>query len=189
MTVDKTRIEAAVVELLHAIGEDPAREGLATTPTRVAEAYTEFFAGIGADPLDHLRETLAVSELSDAVVLTDISFRSICEHHLLPFIGVAHLAYLPRDKVVGLGKLPRVVATIAARPQVQERLTEQIADAIEEGLSARGVLVVLDAAHQCVAARGLEQPNTRTITMASRGQLTDVRARAELMALIGGPRG
>jgi len=189
MTVDKTRIEAAVVELLRAIGEDPKRAGLTTTPRRVAEAYAEFFAGIGADPLDHLQETLAVSELSDAVILTDIAFRSICEHHLLPFIGVAHVAYLPLNKVVGLGKLPRVVATIAARPQVQERLTEQIADALEQGLDARGVLVVLDAAHQCVAARGLEQPNTRTITMASRGHLSDAHARAELMALIGGPRG
>jgi len=189
MTVDKARIEAAVMELLRAIGEDPSREGLTTTPARVADAYEEFFAGIGADPVDHLSDTLAVSELSDAVVLTDISFRSICEHHLLPFIGVAHVAYLPRHKVVGLGRLPRVVATLAARPQVQERLTEQIADALEEGLHARGVLVVLDAAHQCVAARGLEQPNTRTITMASRGELADVHARAELMALIGGPRG
>lgn len=189
MTVDKTRIEAAVTELLRAIGEDPSRDGLSTTPARVADAYEEFFAGIGEDPVDHLRDTLAVSELSDAVVLTDISFRSICEHHLLPFIGVAHLAYLPRNKVVGLGRLPRVVATIAARPQVQERLTEQIADALEEGLEARGVMVVLDAAHQCVAARGLEQPNTRTITMASRGELSDVHARTELMALIGGPRG
>jgi GTP cyclohydrolase I len=135
-----------------------------------------------------LRETLDVDELSDAVVLTDIAFRSICEHHLLPFIGVAHVAYLPRNKVVGLGKLPRVIATLAARPQVQERLTEQIADALETGLEAQGVLVVLDAAHQCVAARGLEQPNTRTITMASRGALAGVAARAELMALIGGPR-
>jgi GTP cyclohydrolase I len=188
MTVDKPRIEAAVLELLLAIGEDPLRHGLVTTPARVAESYTEFFAGIGADPLDHLRETLDVDELSDAVVLTDIAFRSICEHHLLPFIGVAHVAYLPRNKVVGLGKLPRVIATLAARPQVQERLTEQIADALETGLEAQGVLVVLDAAHQCVAARGLEQPNTRTITMASRGALAGVAARAELMALIGGPR-
>jgi GTP cyclohydrolase I len=188
MTVDKARIEAAVVELLLAIGEDPMRQGLTTTPARVADAYSEFFEGVGADPLDHLRETLAVEELSDAVVLTDISFRSICEHHLLPFIGVAHVAYIPRHKVVGLGKLPRVIATVAARPQVQERLTEQVADALEQGLDARGVLVVMDAAHQCVAARGLEQPRTRTITMASRGDLTDVAARAELMALIGGPR-
>jgi GTP cyclohydrolase I len=186
MTVDRARIEAAVVELLHAIGEDPKREGLTTTPTRVAQAYVEFFAGIGADPLEHLKETLDVSELSDAVVLTDISFRSICEHHLLPFIGVAHVAYLPHNKVVGLGRLPRVVATLAARPQVQERLTEQIADALAEGLDARGVLVVLDARHQCVAARGVEQPNTRTITMASRGDLAEAAARAELIALIGG---
>ena len=189
MTVDKIRIEAAVVELLLAIGEDPTRHGLTTTPCRVAEAYEEFFAGIGANPLDHLRETLDVAELSDAVILTDIAFRSICEHHLLPFIGVAHVAYLPKNKVVGLGNLPRVIATVAARPQVQERLTEQIADALEQGLNARGVLVVLDAAHQCVAARGLEQLNTRTITVVARGDLADATARAELMALIGGPRG
>ncbi|MDH6277744.1 GTP cyclohydrolase I [Aurantimicrobium minutum] len=189
MAIDRARIEAAVVELLHAIGEDPAKANFSSTPERVAEAYSEFFAGVGQDPLDHLRESVPIDQLSDAVVVTDITVRSMCEHHLLPFLGVAHVAYLPGDRVVGLGKLPRVVNTLAARPQMQESLTEQIADALVEGLDPRGVVVVIEARHQCVAARGVEQTNSRTITIASRGELTEPAARAEIMALIGPPGG
>ena len=189
MTIDRARIEAAVVELLHAIGEDPTKAHFSSTPERVAEAYAEFFAGVGQDPLDHLRESVPIDQLSDAVVVTDITVRSMCEHHLLPFLGVAHVAYLPGDRVVGLGKLPRVVNTFSARPQMQESLTEQIADALVEGLDPRGVLVVIEARHQCVAARGVEQTNSRTITIASRGELTEPAARAEIMTLIGSAGG
>ena len=187
MAIDTRRIEAAVVELLTAIGEDPTRPGLATTPQRIAEAYSEFFSGLDADPLDHLRETIDVGDRTgEAVVLRDIEFRSMCEHHLLPFTGVAHLAYLPDRRVVGLGRLPRVVETLSSRPQVQERLTDEIADALETGLEPRGVLVVLDAKHGCVNARGVRQAHSSTVTMASRGLLTDPVARADVMALIGG---
>lgn len=185
--VDKPRVEAAVIELLAAIGEDAERPGLERTPARVAEAYSEFFSGIGQDPLEHLRESVPVGDdgNGEVVLLRDIAFRSICEHHLLPFLGKAHVAYLPGDRVVGLGRLPLVVDTLASRPQLQERLTEQIADALERGLEARGVLVVLDAVHGCVAARGVRQANSSTVTVASRGALAEPARRAELFALIG----
>ncbi|GGE91595.1 GTP cyclohydrolase I FolE [Mycetocola zhadangensis] len=185
--VDKPRIEAAVVELLAAIGEDSSREGLARTPARVAEAYAEFFAGLDENPLEHLRESVPVGDAGngEVVLLRDIAFRSICEHHLLPFLGTAHVAYLPSDRVVGLGRLPLVVNTLASRPQLQERLTEQIADALEQGLRARGVLVVLDAVHGCVTARGPRQAASSTVTVASRGELTEPARRAEIFAMIG----
>lgn len=190
--VDRRRIESAVTELLLAIGEDPGRDGLESTPQRVAEAYVEFFGGVGADPLEHLRETIptgspdAVGQLTgETVIVRDIAFRSVCEHHLLPFVGVAHIAYIPGDAVVGLGRLPRVVDTLASRPQVQERLTEQIAGAIDEGLAPRGVLVVLDASHQCVTTRGARQTASSTVTVASRGDLRSGSARSDVIALIG----
>lgn len=189
MAIDTARIEAAVAELLDAIGEDPARPGLRETPQRVADAYRDFFAGIGQDPLDHLAETAEFdgeTGLGDLVLLRDIQFRSMCEHHLLPFLGVAHVAYLPAARVVGLGKLPRVVETLASRPQLQERLGEQIADALDAGLRPRGVLVVLDAVHGCVSARGAHQAGSSTVTVAARGELRDAVVRAEAMALIGG---
>ncbi|WP_243855084.1 GTP cyclohydrolase I FolE [Diaminobutyricimonas sp. TR449] len=186
-SIDTGRIEAAVTELLLAIGEDPHREGLTQTPQRIAEAYADFFAGVSADPQQHLTDTVGVGdETGELVLLRDIEFRSMCEHHLLPFIGVAHIAYLPGERVVGLGKLPRVVETLSSRPQLQERLTEQIADALDQGLAPRGVLVVLDARHSCVTARGTRQSQSTTLTMASRGVLTDPVARAEVVALIGG---
>ncbi|TFD77216.1 GTP cyclohydrolase I FolE [Cryobacterium sp. Sr8] len=186
MAVDKARIEAAVAEILAAIGEDPARPGLETTPQRVAEAYAEIFAGLEQDPLAPLRDTIPVGpDTGELVLLRNISFRSTCEHHLLPFIGTAHLAYLPSDRVVGLGRLPAVVEILAARPQVQERLTEEIAEALQVGLRPRGILVVLDAVHGCVSARGQRQVGSSTVTMASRGELTDPVARAEIIALIG----
>ena len=186
MAIDTGRIEAAVAEILAAIGEDPQRPGLATTPQRVAQAYGDFFSGLGNDPVDHLTETveLAAGERGELVLLRDIEFRSICEHHLLPFIGTAHLAYVPRTKVVGLGKLPRVVETLASRPQLQERLTEEIASALETGLDPLGVMVVLDAVHGCVSARGVRQAKSSTITMATRGSLAEPVARAEIMSLI-----
>lgn len=185
--IDRERIEAAVEELLRAIGEDPDREGLASTPRRVADAYAEFFAGLGQDPLEHLADSVPIGDHDpEVVLLRDIGFRSICEHHLLPFLGVAHVAYLPGERVVGLGRIPRVVETLAARPQLQERLTEEIADTIQRGLDARGVLVVLDAVHGCVTARGQRQSGSSTVTIASRGALDEPAARTEIMALIGG---
>jgi GTP cyclohydrolase I len=187
MTIDTGRIEAAVAEILAAIGENPGRAGLVATPQRVAEAYRDFFSGLGVDPLDHLVDSveLGSNELSELVLLRDIDFRSICEHHLLPFTGRAHLAYVPHKRVVGLGRLPRVVETLASRPQLQERLTEEIADALNTGLAPQGVLVVIDAVHGCVSARGARQAKSSTVTMATRGSLADPVVRAEIMALIG----
>jgi GTP cyclohydrolase I len=193
--IDTGRVEAAVAEILAAIGEDSARPGLVATPSRVAEAYADFFSGLSVDPLSYLTETvelqLAEGELGELVLLRDIDFRSMCEHHLLPFLGVAHVAYLPNKRVVGLGKLPKVVDTLASRPQLQERLTEEIADALQTGLDARGVLVILDASHRCVTARGARQAKSTTVTMASRGVLSNPVERAEVIALIasGGHRG
>ena len=188
MAIDSARIEAAVVELLAAIGEDPARPGLEATPRRVAETYAEFFSGIGEDPLSHLGDATDLGakdgELGELVLLRDVGFRSICEHHLLPFTGVAHVAYVPGERIVGLGRLPRVVETLSSRPQLQERLGEQIADVIETGLKPRGVLVVLDARHGCVAARGTRQVNSTTVTVASRGTLSDPVAQAAVLATI-----
>lgn len=183
--VDTARVRAAVTEMLLAIGEDPARAGLAATPDRVARAYEEFFSGVGVDPLIHLQDFIPGDD-GEIVLVRDIEFRSICEHHLLPFIGVAHLAYAPAGRIVGLGRLPRVVETIASRPQLQERLTEEIADALDAGLQPKGVLVVLDAVHGCVAARGVRQAQSSMVTVASRGILADPVQRAEIMALIGG---
>ncbi|CAN5349429.1 GTP cyclohydrolase I FolE [soil metagenome] len=188
MAIDSGRIEAAVAEILAAIGENPARPGLASTPQRVAASYAEFFSGLGIDPVDHLRESVPTDGVGDLVLMRDIRFRSTCEHHLLPFTGVAHLAYLPGDRVVGLGRLPLVVDTLASRPQLQERLGEEIADALQAGLAPRGVLVVLDAVHGCVAVRGSRQADSSTVTVASRGALSDPVQQAGVLALVGAPR-
>ena len=194
MAVDRDRIARAVREILEAIGEDPERPGLKATPQRVADAYDEFFAGIHEDPAAPLQHTISVSRgpapdtlPSGAVMVRDIQFRSVCEHHLLLFRGRAHIAYLPGEKVVGLGALPKVVDILAARPQVQERLGEQIADTIADALDARGVLVVMDASHNCVTMRGERQRDASTVTIAARGELAEPAARAELVALMTGP--
>lgn len=181
--VDAQRIQAAVRELIFAIGEDPDRAELLATPTKVAEAYAGFFAGIHQDPLAVLADTFP-AEHNEVVILKDIELVSICEHHLLPFTGNAHIAYLPSNRVAGLGRLAAVVEILAARPQLQENLTAQIADAIETGLDARGVIVVVEAKHQCVASRGARQPEVNTITMASRGAFSEPSYRAEVMGLI-----
>jgi len=193
VAVDRDRVAAAVRDILVAIGEDPDRPGLKATPQRVADAYADFFAGVGADAAEPLAHTISVSRgpapdtlPSGAVLLRDIRFRSVCEHHLLPFAGRAHIAYLPGEQVVGLGALPKVVDVLAARPQVQERLGEQIADTIAASLDARGVLVVLAARHECVTMRGGRQPDAATITIAARGELAAPSARAEIMMLVTG---
>jgi len=187
MAFDSTSIETAVADILVAIGEDAGRPGLVDTPHRVAQAYAEFFSGVGVDPRMHLADAvdLEPGQRGELVLLRGLDFRSVCEHHLLPFLGTAHVAYVPGDRIVGLGSLARVVETLASRPQLQERLTEEIADALADGLGAQGVLVVLDAVHGCVTARGPRQTNSSTVTMASRGTLADPVQRAEVMTLIG----
>ncbi|WP_166980336.1 GTP cyclohydrolase I FolE [Paramicrobacterium fandaimingii] len=184
--VDRERIEAATRELLAAIGERTDRIGLENTPKRVAESYAEFFHGVGEDPLEFLGEGMPLEpgDSGEIVIVRDIAFRSMCEHHLLPFIGTAHVAYAPGERVVGLGRIPRVVEVLAARPQVQERLGEQIAEALSTGLQAAGVLVIMDAAHSCVTARGTQQTRSTTVTLASRGTFADPVGRAEVVALI-----
>ncbi|MGM1017126.1 MAG: GTP cyclohydrolase I [Actinomycetota bacterium] len=196
MAVDRARVESLTRELLAAIGEDPARPGLTQTPARMADLYAEYFAGVGEDPAAPLAHTISVARgpapdtlPSGAVLLRGIRFRSVCEHHLLPFAGHAHIAYLPGEQVVGLGALVKVVEILAARPQVQERLGEQIADTIDAHLDTRGVLVVLDATHGCVTMRGGRQPEASTLTIAARGEYSEPIARTELITLIGSGRG
>jgi len=179
-------MERAVREILAAVGEDPDREGLLDTPARVARMYAELFAGLRPDPARHLKRVF--SETYDELVLVrDISFNSMCEHHLLPFMGTAHLGYLPRGKVVGLSKLARVVEEVSHRPQVQERMTHQIADLMQQELDAKGVIVVIEAAHTCMSIRGVRKPGSITITSAVRGLFkTNPASRAEVMAFIQG---
>jgi GTP cyclohydrolase I len=185
---DPARIEAAVRELLSAIGEDPDRDGLLATPRRVASMYAELFSGFHDDPDRHLTVTFA-AEHDEMVMVRDIPFASLCEHHLVPFIGKTHVAYIPsRDgRITGLSKLARLVDAYAHRLQVQERMTTQVADTIERVLAPRGVLVVVEAEHLCMSMRGVKKPGTLTITSAVRGLFrTDSSTRAEAMAFIHG---
>ena len=183
---DLARIERAVKEILAAVGEDPDREGLLETPARVARMYAEMFAGLNADPSRHLQRTFT-ERYDEMVLVRDISFCSMCEHHLLPFLGKAHIGYLPRGKVVGLSKLGRIVEEISKRPQVQERMTHQIADLMQAELDPKGVVVVLEAEHTCMSIRGIKKPGALTITSAVRGLFkTNESSRAEAMALIHG---
>ncbi|MCA8996738.1 MAG: GTP cyclohydrolase I FolE [Planctomycetaceae bacterium] len=186
--VDKTRIEHAVREILAAIGEDPDRDGLQETPARVARMYAELFGGLHADPARHLKKVF--QETYDELVLVrDISFNSMCEHHLLPFIGTAHVGYIPRGSVVGLSKLARIVEEISHRPQVQERMTQQVADLLVEELDPKGVIVVLEAEHSCMTIRGIRKPGSLTVTSAVRGLFRkNESSRAEAMSLIYGKR-
>ena len=155
--VDHERIQRAVREILAAVGEDPDRSGLLETPARVGRMYAEMFAGLHADPKRHL-ERVFEETYDELVLVRDISFNSMCEHHLLPFMGKAHVGYLPRGKVVGLSKLARVVDEVSRKPQVQERMTHQVADLISQELDAKGVVVVLEAEHTCMTIRGLRSP-------------------------------
>jgi GTP cyclohydrolase I len=182
--IDEKRIAAAVREILLAIGENPDREGLRRTPARVAKMYAEMFAGMNVNPAEHLK-TFFEEKYDEMVVLRDVSFHSMCEHHLLPFEGKAHIAYLPNGKVVGLSKLARVVDAFAQRPQVQERLTTQIADILMSELKAQGVAVVMEAVHTCMTCRGVRKPGSVMVTSAVRGVCcTNGSTRAEVMSLL-----
>jgi GTP cyclohydrolase I len=186
--VDRVRIEKAVREILFSIGEDPDREGLRETPGRVARMYAEMFSGLHTDARALLRKTFT-QKYDEMVVVKDIIFESMCEHHLLPFRGKAHIAYLPNGKIVGLSKLARVVEALSRRPQVQERMTEELADLIEEELNARGVAVILEASHACMTIRGVRKPSSICTTSAMRGGFrANPSTRSELMALIYGSR-
>ncbi|MEU0159459.1 GTP cyclohydrolase I FolE [Streptomyces sp. NPDC006261] len=182
---DEKRAEAAVRELLIAVGEDPDREGLKETPGRVARAYKEILAGLRQEPEDVLTTTFDLGH-DEMVLVKDIEIMSLCEHHLLPFHGVAHVGYIPAEtgKITGLSKLARLVDVFARRPQVQERLTTQVADSLMRILEARGAIVVIEAEHMCMSVRGIRKPGAKTTTSAVRGQLRDASTRAEAMSLI-----
>ncbi|NQY55827.1 MAG: GTP cyclohydrolase I FolE [Ilumatobacteraceae bacterium] len=187
---DIARIEAAVREILAAIGEDPTRDGLLETPARVARMYAEITDGLRTDPAEHLTTTFEADH-DEIVLVRDIPFSSLCEHHLMPFIGTAHVGYVPgpTGRITGLSKLARVVDGFARRPQVQERLTTQVVNALEETLEPKGAIVVLEAEHLCMSIRGVRKPGALTVTSAVRGLFrSDPRSRAEAMALIGNQR-
>ncbi|MBL8850996.1 MAG: GTP cyclohydrolase I FolE [Planctomycetaceae bacterium] len=182
--VDLPRIERAVREILAAVGEDPDRPSLVETPARVARMYAELFCGLRSDPSRHMKKVFE-EQYDELVLVRDISFNSMCEHHLLPFMGVAHVGYLPKGKVVGLSKLARVVEEISKRPQVQERMTHDIAELVHKELDAKGVIVVLEATHTCMTIRGITKPGSLTVTSAVRGLFrTNQSSRAEAMSLI-----
>lgn len=186
--VDLPRIENAVREILTAVGEDPDREGLRETPARVARMYAELFRGIHQDPRVHLRKFFT-EKYDEMVLVRDISFNSMCEHHLLPFIGKAHIGYIPAGKVVGLSKLARVVEEVSHRPQVQERMTEEIANLLIEELQVKGVAVVIEAAHSCMSVRGIRKPGSICVTSAMKGIFrSNLSSRSEVMTLIYGNR-
>ncbi|NLE59796.1 MAG: GTP cyclohydrolase I FolE [Planctomycetes bacterium] len=182
--MDLDRIAAAVREILLAVGENPDREGLKQTPLRVARMYAEVFGGLHESPRQHLK-TFFTEQYDELVVLRDIPFHSVCEHHLLPFAGDAHIAYLPDGRIVGVSKLARVVEAYARRPQVQERMTSQIADLLMEELHAKGVAVILRATHLCMTCRGVKKPGSLMVTSALRGLCkSDARTRGEVMMLL-----
>ncbi len=187
--VDKAAIEDAVRQILSAVGEDPDREGLKDTPRRVAEMYKELFGGLSHDPARHLVVGFT-EQYDEMVVLRDIPFYSTCEHHLLPFMGKAHVAYLPDGKIVGISKLARVVETFARRPQVQERLTSQIADMLMDKLNAKGCGVIIEAEHTCMTVRGVKKPGSVMVTSAMRGLFkTNLATRTEAVNLLTSGKG
>ena len=184
--VDYPRIERAVREILLAVGEDPDREGLIETPARVARMYAEMFSGLKQDPRQHTQKFFS-QDYDEVVLVRDISFCSMCEHHLLPFIGQAHVAYIPDGKVIGLSKIARVVEVISHRPQVQERMTEEIANLLVCELGAKGVAVVIEASHSCMTIRGIKKPGSSMVTSAMKGTFrSNLSSRAEVMQLIYG---
>ncbi len=184
--VDKKKIEQAVLTIIEAIGEDPNREGLKGTPRRIADMYAELFTGLGVDPKKELLISFDEGH-HEMVILKDIPFYSICEHHLLPFFGLAHVGYIPKGRIVGVSKLARAVEILAKRPQLQERLTSQIAEAIVEALAPNGVGVVIEAEHMCMTLRGVKKPGAKIVTSAMRGLFrTNPATRAEFMSLVQG---
>jgi GTP cyclohydrolase I len=186
--VDQPRIMRAVREILAAVGENPDREGLQETPARVARMYAELFSGLHDDPRTHLRKFFT-EQYDEVVLVRDISFNSMCEHHMLPFMGVAHIGYAPNGRVIGLSKLARVVEVVARRPQVQERMTETIANLLVEELQAKGVAVVIEATHTCMTIRGIRKPGSVCVTSAMKGLFRqNVSSRTEIMNLIYGGR-
>ena len=186
--VDIATIEQAVRTILTAIGEDPQREGLKETPRRVARMYAELFSGLHEDPRKHLQKFFT-EKYDEVVLVRDISFNSMCEHHMLPFMGVAHIGYLPNGRVVGLSKLARVVEVVSKRPQVQERMTETVADLLVDELDAKGVAVVVEATHSCMTIRGIRKPGSLCVTSAMRGVFrSHLSSRSEIMTLIYGGR-
>ena len=188
-TVDLERIRRAVREILLAVGEDPEREGLRETPDRVARMYAEVFDGLHRDPRRDLKK-LFTQKYDEILLIKDIRLVSFCEHHLLPVVGKAHIAYIPNGKVIGLSKIPRVVDVLARRPQMQERLTEEVADLLMKELDARGVAVVIEASHSCMTIRGVAKPDSTFVTSAMKGAFREKSAtRSELMSLIFGSRG
>lgn len=183
-SIDLQRIQNAVKEILQAVGEDPQREGLKETPARVARMYSELLAGMDEDPKEHV-QTVFHEPYNEIVLLKDIPFFSVCEHHMMPFIGKAHVAYLPAGRVIGISKLARIVDNFAKRLQVQERLTEQIADFLQESLMPKGAAVVLEASHSCMTIRGIKKPGSSMVTSALRGTfIKDPRTRSEVLSLI-----
>ncbi|MEH7415165.1 GTP cyclohydrolase I FolE [Neobacillus drentensis] len=183
--VNRAQIEEAVRLILEAIGEDPNREGLLDTPKRVAKMYEEVFSGLNEDPKQHF-ETIFSEDHEELVLVKDIPFYSMCEHHLVPFFGKAHVAYIPQNgRVTGLSKLARAVEAVAKRPQLQERITSTIADSMMEKLDPRGVMIVVEAEHMCMTMRGVKKPGSKTVTTAVRGILADdAVARSEVLSLI-----
>jgi GTP cyclohydrolase IA len=186
--VDLLRIEKAVREILSAVGEDPNREGLKETPRRVAKMYAEMFSGLHKNPRIHLQKFFT-EKYDEMVLVRDIAFDSMCEHHMLPFSGVAHIGYIPNGKVVGLSKLARVVEVVSHRPQVQERMTEDLANLLIEELDVKGVAVVIEATHSCMTIRGVRKPGSVCVTSAMKGVFrSSLSSRAEVMNLIYGNR-
>ncbi len=183
--IDRARIQRAVSEIIAAIGDDESREGLHETPRRIAEMYAEVFEGVTQNPVDVLGVTFDSGGHHEMILLKDIPFYSMCEHHFLPFHGVAHVGYIPKGRVAGVSKIARVVETLARRPQMQERLTSQIADTLMEGLLPVGVAVVIEAEHLCMTMRGVKKPGSRMITSANRGTFrTNPATRAEFFSLV-----
>ena len=182
--VDHDAIKEAVRKILIAVGENPDRPGLVETPRRVAKMYAEMFSGLQVDPARHLKVVFP-EEYDEMVLIRDIRFTSMCEHHLLPFSGVAHVAYIPNGKVTGLSKIARVVEEVSRKPQVQERMTQTIADMVHEHLETSGVAVVVNAEHSCMSIRGIRKPGAQTVTSALRGEFKQNQStRQEFMALI-----
>lgn len=187
--MDQERIARAVAEIIASLGENGEREGLRDTPRRIAEMYAELFAGLGEDPVAVLKTGYVEDEHREMVVLKDIPFYSMCEHHLLPFHGLAHVGYIPRGRIVGVSKLARMVEILARRPQVQERLVSQIADALVEGANPLGVAVVIEAEHLCITMRGVQKPGSKMVTSALRGAFRDrPDTRNEFFAVLGGDK-